>query len=81
MRLLSVVSALLVLWLVPPAHAFQGAGSATHQRRGAGDDTVTASAAAGGAIPSAFRRRQASKFRSLFNFPAVFRWALLHTCS
>ena len=52
-----------------------------HQRRGAGDDTVTASAAAGGAIPSAFRRRQASKFRSLFNFPADFRWALLHTCS
>ena len=29
MRLMSVVSALLVLWLaVPPAHAFQGAGSA-----------------------------------------------------
>jgi hypothetical protein len=28
MRLMSVVSALFVLWLVPPAHAFQGAGSA-----------------------------------------------------
>jgi hypothetical protein len=35
---------------------------------------VTATtAAAGGATPSALRRRQTSKFRSLFNAPAVFR--------
>ena len=36
-------------------------------------DMVTAIAAVGGATPSAFRRFQTSKFRSLFSLPAVFR--------